>query len=97
MAERILFGQLQLRAVCKRCHSVMDDIEPSGATEFYHPKTFNDGKANWCKNAGLSFYFDGLNFTMAKQGARSTVRNEIELFQKKSERRRNKRNAKMGR
>jgi hypothetical protein len=40
------------KAVCKRCHCVMDDRETSTRTgEFCHPGTDKEGKMHWCPNA----------------------------------------------
>ena len=67
------------KAVCKRCHVVMEDAEsfvPSG--EFFHPVTHRDGTRSKCKNAGRSLLMD-----------KDT--SEIEPFMRKSERRRNRR------
>ncbi len=51
------YGTQDRRAVCKTCHTVMDDCEPFGGHgEFYHKTTFGDGKLNKCKNAGKTFY-----------------------------------------
>ena len=65
------------KAVCKRCHAVMRDYEDmSRHGEFYHPKIDKNGKPYKCINAGKSF--DVLSF-------------EIEPFQRKRERRKDKR------
>jgi hypothetical protein len=66
-----------IKAVCKRCHCVMDNFEPGNPRgEFYHPKEDKNGKMHWCKNAGVTF----------------DVRDpEVEPFQRKRDRRRQKR------
>jgi hypothetical protein len=65
------------RAVCKRCHAVMNDIEPSNSGgEFFHPSHDKLGKPYKCINAGKMF---------------TTKNIEIEPFIKKSIRRKNKR------
>lgn len=76
------------RLVCKRCHAVMNDYEPSCRTgEFYHATTWSrdkKGKAvkvpipNSCKNAGKVF-------TLGDLGP------EVELFVRKKARRSDKR------
>ena len=44
------------KAVCKRCHMVLQDFEPCSAQgEFFHPKEAPDGKPSWCQNAGKTF------------------------------------------
>jgi hypothetical protein len=45
------------KAVCKRCHVVMRDLEPfSGRGEFYHPNGVDlKGRPYTCKNAGKTF------------------------------------------
>jgi hypothetical protein len=45
------------RAVCKRCHVVMRDLEPcSPKGEFYHPSGVDSkGRPYTCKNAGKTF------------------------------------------
>jgi hypothetical protein len=66
------------RAVCKRCHYAMRDIEPmSRYGEYWHPSIDKDGKSINCVNAGITF--DQLNA-------------EVEPFLRKRDRRRNKRN-----
>ena len=41
------------KAVCKRCHCIMQDAEPLiGGGEYYHPNLDKNGKLHWCKNAG---------------------------------------------
>lgn len=41
------------RAVCRRCHTIMKDIEPQiKGGEFFHKETFKNGKPNSCPNAG---------------------------------------------
>ena len=61
------------KAVCKRCHHVMDDGEPfSKNGEFYHKPNFADGKPNHCQNAGKTFHVND---------------NEIEPFMRKGVRR----------
>jgi len=66
------------KAVCKRCHCVLNDCEPSTFHgEFWHPSKDKEGKPHWCKNAGKRF---------------STQDIELEPFLKKSIRRYNKRN-----
>ena len=37
------------RAVCKRCHAVMRDLEPSGSPEYWHPSDRD------CQNKGRTF------------------------------------------
>ena len=65
------------KAVCKRCHAVMPDIEPSSTYgEYRHPSTDKDGKRWRCFNAGLKFTQQDL---------------EILPFLRKAERRRNTR------
>ena len=65
------------KAVCKRCHVVMPDIEPmSGLGEFYHPREDKEGKPHWCRNAGKTFTMDDM---------------EVEPFQRKGRRRAQKR------
>ena len=66
------------RAVCKRCHYAMTDIEPmSGNGEFWHPSKDRDGKTINCSNAGGMFHRNDA---------------EVEPFLRKRDRRRNKRN-----
>ena len=44
------------KVVCKRCHIVMNDIEPySPRGEFLHPVGEHSGRPVTCKNAGQSF------------------------------------------
>jgi len=65
------------RAVCKRCHVAMNDIEPMSPNgEFWHPARDKGGKPYSCKNAGHVFTIKDL---------------EIEPFLRKAARRRNKR------
>lgn len=65
------------KAVCKRCHCVINDIEPCINTgEFWHPRYDKDGKVHWCKNAGKVFHTTDL---------------ELEPFLRKRDRRRQKR------
>jgi len=48
-----------LRAVCKRCHMVMDDCEPFvDGGEFFHKTRHSDGTASKCPNAGKTFFLD---------------------------------------
>lgn len=66
------------RAVCKRCHTVMQDSEPYSVSGLYHhPEVDRHGKPYRCINAGLSFT------------QRDT---EVEPFLRKRERARNRRN-----
>lgn len=66
------------KAVCKRCHCVMNDLEPASPRgEFLHPAFDKDLKPRKCVNAGKTFNMDHL---------------EIEPFVKKSRRRFLKRN-----
>ncbi len=44
------------RAVCRRCRMVMDDCEPMGAGEWFHPRKHKDGTSSKCTNAGKSFF-----------------------------------------
>lgn len=46
------------RAVCRRCHVVMDDHEPmSKDAEFYHPRLLKDQKTpRKCPNVGKTFF-----------------------------------------
>ena len=61
------------KAVCKRCHCVMNDAEPMDlGGEFYHPSLDKDNKPHWCKNAGHRL---------------DTSSTEIEPFLRKRERR----------
>jgi len=65
------------KAVCKTCHTVMDDREPgSRYGEFHHKPLFKDGTKNKCVNAGKLFV----------EGDK-----EIEPFMRKQERRLRKR------
>ena len=65
------------KAVCRRCHVVMWDVEPlSGHGEFWHPSTDKKGRPHSCPNAGLCF---------------SMRHTEIVPFLPKAERRRMKR------
>lgn len=66
------------KAVCTRCHVVMDDFEPMSPNgEYRHPTLDKDLKPYRCTNAGKDF----------------TQRDsEIEPFIRKGQRRRNKRN-----
>jgi len=44
------------KVVCKRCHIVMNDLEPNGGSaEFYHPSGMHSGRPVTCKNAGKTF------------------------------------------
>lgn len=44
------------KAVCRRCHVVMQDAEPlCSSGEFYHPPLDKEGKPHWCRNAGITF------------------------------------------
>ena len=47
-----------MRAVCRRCHMVIDDAEPmaGGYAEFFHKRQHKDGTASKCKNAGKTFF-----------------------------------------
>lgn len=65
-----------VRAVCKRCHAVMDDCEPNGAAEFWHPAKFGDGKPNNCKNVNESYSQKDLD-----------IGTEVEPFMRKRTRR----------
>ena len=66
------------KAVCKRCHCVMNDIESSTTNgEYWHPSRDKDGKPWRCINAGLKFTQADL---------------EIQPFVRKAVRRRNHRN-----
>lgn len=65
------------RAVCRRCHAVMRDCEPSSHYgEFYHPSLDKKGKPHSCPNTGMCF---------------STYHTELVPFLHKAERRRMKR------
>jgi hypothetical protein len=67
------------KAVCKTCHTVMDDFEPNSRRgEFYHKPNFKDGTKNKCVNAGTTFV----------EGDK-----EIEPFMRKKERRLQQRNS----
>ena len=45
------------KAVCKRCHYAMVDIEPmSGSGEFWHPSIDKEKKPILCVNAGGMFH-----------------------------------------
>jgi hypothetical protein len=47
------------RAVCRRCHMVMDDCEPMARDgEFNHAAVHRDGTKSRCPNAGQAFYLD---------------------------------------
>lgn len=87
---------INYRAICKRCHIVMHDLEPNGRAEFYHYEQFADGKPNHCKNAGLTFYHDGKSFVVPRypQSNITNINNEIEWFMRKRERRAIKRASK---
>lgn len=51
--SRMHDGDEHRKVVCRRCHHVMDDVEPGHPEgEFYHKKQFKDGKNNPCRNAG---------------------------------------------
>lgn len=66
------------RAVCKRCHVVMDDFEPMSPNgEYAHPTKDKNGKKRRCINVGQVYTQKDL---------------EIEPFLRKGERARNKRN-----
>jgi hypothetical protein len=66
------------KAVCKRCHCVMNDCEPmSGFGEFWHPSLDKANKPHKCRNAGQRFY---------------STDTELEPFLRKRERRLRKRN-----
>lgn len=44
------------KAVCKRCHCVMNDCEPMDLGGcFYHPTKDKEGKPHWCQNSGKQF------------------------------------------
>jgi hypothetical protein len=44
------------KAVCKRCHCVLNDCEPSTPHgEYYHPRENKEGKPHSCPNAGQMF------------------------------------------
>jgi hypothetical protein len=65
------------KAVCKRCHCVMNDFEPGELGGcFYHPTLDKEDKLHWCKNAGKTL---------------DTSSSEIEPFLRKRDRRRHKR------
>lgn len=50
------FGQPTRKAVCRRCHCVIQDFEPcSPHGEFRHPASDKDGNPHWCPNAGIEF------------------------------------------
>lgn len=66
------------KAVCRRCHCVMNDCEPSIlGGEFYHPAVDKQNKPYKCTNAGKCF---------------KTFDSELEPFMRKRERRILKRN-----
>lgn len=66
------------KAVCKRCHCVMNDVEPGSPNgEFMHPRFDKDLKLRRCINVGKMF---------------DQRDSEIEPFTRKSVRARNKRN-----
>ena len=66
------------KAVCKRCHCVMNDCEPMDFGGcFYHPDKDKEGKPHWCPNTGKHF---------------DTSDTELEPFLRKRERRFRKRN-----
>jgi hypothetical protein len=61
------------KAVCRRCHCVMNDCEPMDlGGEFYHPSLDKAGKPHKCVNSGKNF---------------NTTDSELEPFLRKRERR----------
>ena len=69
------FIEREEKAVCKRCHMVMDDCEPfSPSPEFVHKTVHRDGSKSKCVNAGKTLFLD-------------TDSKEIEPFMRKRVRR----------
>ena len=74
----MLNGGWDRKAVCKRCHCVMNDCEPMDFGGcFYHPDKDKKGKPHKCRNSGRQF---------------NTSDAELEPFLRKGERRLRKRN-----
>lgn len=71
-------NQPETRVVCKKCHYVMNDLEPMSPCggEYWHPIIDKNGKPINCPNAGKSFHDDD---------------REIEPFERKRVRRNAKR------
>lgn len=75
---------VERKLVCKRCHRVLDDIEPYAPLgEFFHP--LNTKKA--CKN-------EGKTFKLATHDGAPENRKEMMEFVKKATRRAEKRSKK---